>query len=75
MSPESEAARRLLEEVDAEVKSAGELLTIKVAAQRAGVAMKTVRRWYNQGRLPGMRSATGRIRIPARALSAFIAAR
>lgn len=65
----------LLREVDAEIKAAGKLLTIAIAAERAGVKAKTVRRWYHDGRLRGIQSETGRIRIPERALSAFLDAR
>lgn len=70
-----DAARQLLSEVDAELRAAGELLNIAKAAKRAGVQPKTVRRWYHSGQLPGMQSKTGRIRIPAQALAAFLAAR
>lgn len=70
-----DADRRLLEEVDAEVKAAGALLTVAAAAKRAGVRAKTIRRWFHDGKLHGMQSKTNRIRIPERALSAFIAAR
>lgn len=70
-----DAARRLLSEVNAELLAAGELLNIAKAAKRAGVKPKTIRRWYHSGQLPGMQSKTGRIRIPAQALAAFLAAR
>lgn len=48
------------------------LLTPQDCAERCGVHVETVRRWIRDGRLPARRSATGRYRVRADDIDAFL---
>ena len=56
-------------------KTMSQLITVKTAAENAGVCTQTVRRWIQSGQLPALKISARLLRIDPDDLAAFLTER